>query len=255
MSFVAQNISVSYGRKKIINDISFDIQNGEMVGVLGENGSGKTTLIKALCGIAPYNGSVMLNEKKTEALSVRDASKLINYIPQKTEIDIDISVMDVVLLGFNPYLGILQAPTKDMIQKAEAVLATVGMTKLLKNSFMELSEGQKQAVIIARTLATNCELYMLDEPESTLDINMRLKLLRLIKDRVKSDALMALVAIHDINIALNLCDRILLLKDGQLVDTINVKEDNADRITRALQELYACVNVKKIDDRLVMLWD
>ena len=124
MSYLsATGITAGYGKQPVIENISFCLEAGCLMGIIGANGSGKTTLLKAICGILPHQGVCTLDETVLEKLSARQIARLISYIPQRSGVSIDISVLDVVLMGFNPQLGLLEHPTKDM--KAAAMQALV----------------------------------------------------------------------------------------------------------------------------------
>lgn len=124
--FSAEGISAGYNRHQILTDISFSLEAGTITGILGANGCGKTTLLKAICGILPHAGSCTLLGHSLEALSPRKLSGLVRYIPQRSGISMDISLMDVVLMGFNPQLGLLERPGTAMKEAAEKALALVG---------------------------------------------------------------------------------------------------------------------------------
>ena len=125
--FSAKNITAGYGGKIINSEISFDMDAGCILGILGANGSGKTTLLKSLCGILPHEGTCILQDTVLEDLSSRQLAGLCSYIPQRSGIGIDISALDVVLMGFNPQLGILQHPDSSMKERALQMLKEVGL--------------------------------------------------------------------------------------------------------------------------------
>ena len=145
MSFLhVQGITAGYGRQRVIKDIGFHLEAGRLLGIIGANGSGKTTLLKALCGILPHQGCCMLDDTRLEALSARQLAALVSYIPQRSGIAIDISALDVVLMGFNPQLGLLEHPTGTMRQTAMDALCRVGLGEkshmnLGSISFLDLS--------------------------------------------------------------------------------------------------------------------
>ena len=160
--FSAVNISAGYGGKNIVQNLSFSVEKGLLTGILGANGSGKTTLLKAICSILPHSGECCLNGKRLENLSARQLARCCSYIPQRSGISIDISALDVVLMGFNPWLGLLERPDRAMRSAARQVLEQVGLTGRENTNYLHLSEGQKQLCILARTLVADSQLLLLD---------------------------------------------------------------------------------------------
>ena len=167
--FSAQGISAGYGADDIIKDISFSVEAGQLTGILGANGSGKTTLLKAICGILPHSGSCTLKGEGLEELSPKKLARRCSYIPQRSGISIDISALDVVLMGFNPRLGLLEYPSQDMKQQARRALHQVGLAGREEENYQTLSQGQRQLCMLARTLVSQARLLLLDEPESALE--------------------------------------------------------------------------------------
>ena len=160
--FKVENLTAGYGGKQVVNHLSFELEAGSLTGLLGANGSGKSTLLKALCGILPHRGSCMLEKQFLEELSSRELARLCSYIPQRSGISIDISVLDVVLMGFNPRLGLLEYPSAQMKEKARQALDRAGLAGREEENYLHLSEGQKQLCILARTLAAESRLLLLD---------------------------------------------------------------------------------------------
>ena len=259
MSFLTVNqLSAGYGGKNIIDNISFSLESGCLMGVLGANGSGKTTLIKALCGILPHKGKCTVGQTVLEELSPKQIAKIVSYIPQRSGISIDISVLDVVLMGFNPYLGLLERPTSAMKKTAEEMLSGVGLAGKENDNYMHLSEGQKQLCILARTLVTDSKLLLLDEPESALDFRFRYQMLSLLKNRIEESHCSAVVALHDPSLALNCCDKLLLISDGRAECVIDPKNDPLEETEKMLGKLYGNVSLqvcrnKKGVSQIVML--
>lgn len=250
MSHLSVNqISAGYGRHTILEDISFSLDAGMLMGIIGANGSGKTTLLKALCGILPHRGTCMLGDTALEELPARQLAKLVSYIPQRSGISIDISALDVVLMGFNPHLGLLEHPTKKMRDAAKQALTQVGLAGKEETNYLHLSEGQKQLCILARTLVSDSRLLLLDEPESALDFRFRHQMLSLLRKRITAQDRIAIVALHDPALALNFCDRLLLLSDGGVLDMIDPCADPLDKTEQMLSMIYGNISLQRCRNR------
>ena len=247
MSYLSvTGITAGYGKQPVIENISFQLEAGCLMGIIGANGSGKTTLLKALCGILPHEGSCTLDDVLLEKLSARQIARLISYIPQRSGVSIDISVLDVVLMGFNPQLGLLAHPTKGMQRAAMEALAQVGLAEKAAMNYMHLSEGQKQLCIVARTLVAGSKLLLLDEPESALDFHYRHKILSLLSGWVQRTQSSAIVTLHDPALALNYCQRLLLLEEGNVVGMLRPREDTPETMEQQLSRIYGKVSLQQV---------
>lgn len=242
---VVKNLSSGYGRKKILSDISFELKSNEVVGLLGTNGCGKTTLIKSLCRIIPYEGEIVFDKVDVASWSAKTFAKHCSLVPQKSGIGIDITVLDVVLMGFNPFLSILEKPSSLMVSKAEEMLDLFGLRDREYDNFLTLSEGQKQLVIIARALVSNTNVLFMDEPESSLDFTVRYDMMETLKKQIVGDKC-ALISLHDINLALRFCDKLLLIKDGKISSMVDVSHDGIDVIEKKLQNIYGSIRLQPI---------
>lgn len=244
--FSAAGLCAGYDKGYVFDDISFAFAEGTLMGILGANGSGKTTLIKAICGILPHEGTCVLDGITLEGLSPRGIARLCSYIPQRSGITIDISVLDVVLMGFNPQLGLLERPNTSMRAAAVYALEQVGLAGREDENYLHLSEGQKQLCILARTLVAQSKLLLLDEPESALDFRYRYRMLEIIRRWVNEKGVGAIATLHDPGLALNYCDRLLLLHEGKLLGCISPGEDELDRMEALLRKVYGPVSLQKI---------
>ena len=259
MSFFSANeICAGYPGKTILRNISFTVEKGCLTGILGANGSGKTTLLKALCGILPHGGECTLGGTVLEGLSERQLARLCSYIPQRSGISIDISALDVVLMGFNPRLGLLEHPHSAMRASARQALRQVGLSGMEGENFQHLSEGQKQLCILARTLVTDSQLLLLDEPESALDFRLRYGMLAQLRSWVQEGDRCGIVTLHDPSLALHFCDELLLLSGGELVGRIRPKTDPLDQMEQLLEKIYGPVSLLRCrkqsgEEQLVML--
>ena len=248
--FHVQGLSAGYGRSRVLDGVSFSLEGGCVMGILGANGSGKTTLLKAVCGILPHTGSCVLCGEALEGLSAKQIARQISYIPQRSGISIDISVLDVVLMGFNPQLKLLEHPTKAMRTASEDALAQVGLAGFEDRNYLHLSEGQKQLCILARTMVSGSRMLLLDEPESALDFQHRYRMLDLIRSWTRRTGGCAMVALHDPVLALNRCDRLMVVKDGGILDILCPETDPAQRMEAVLGNVYGSVSLHRIPDRL-----
>ena len=250
MSYLSVNqITAGYGKHNIIEKISFQIETGSLTGIIGANGSGKTTLLKAMCGILPHQGTCTLHEMTLEELTPRQIAKMVSYIPQKSGISIDISALDVVLMGFNPHLGLLNYPTEAMKKAALETLEKVGLSGKENTNYLHLSEGQKQLCILARTLVSDSRLLLLDEPESALDFRFRYQMLSLLKDWISSGNRSAVIALHDPALALNFCDKLLLLSDGVIADIAKPQKDSLEKMEIMLSAIYGNISLQRCCSR------
>ena len=256
--FSADHISAGYGKEHVISDVTFQTEAGSLTGIVGANGSGKTTLLKALCGILPHEGTCRLDGEVLEGKSARKMAQLCSYIPQRSGISIDISALDVVLMGFNSRLGLLEHPTAAMRQAAADALARTGLAGKEQTNYLHLSEGQKQLCILARTLVADSKLLLLDEPESALDFRFRYQMLSLLREWVAADRRAGIVSLHDPALALNFCDRLLLLGEGGLLGVAEPRRDPIDKTEQMLSMVYGKISLQRCRTRggaeqLVML--
>ena len=248
-TLTVKGLSAGYGRQPVIEHISFQLPDGCLMGVIGANGCGKTTLLKALCGILPHQGSCILADTVLETLSPRQLARLVSYIPQRSGIAIDISVLEVVLMGCNPQLGLLEHPSRRMKEAALQVLAQVGLAGKENENYLHLSEGQKQLCILARTLVSDCRLLLLDEPESALDFRFRHQMLSLLRKWAAADQRSALVTLHDPTLALNACDRLLLLGEHGILGILEPRTTPIDQMEQLLRQVYGDITLQHCRNR------
>lgn len=243
--FCADSVTAGYGKSNVIENLSFSMEKGTMVGILGANGSGKTTLLKSVCGILPHSGSCSLEGAVLENLSARQIARLVSYIPQRSGITIDISALDVVLMGFNPRLGLLEHPTQAMKDAAQKALEQVGLGGKAHTNYLHFSEGQKQLCILARTLVSDCKLLLLDEPESALDFRFRHLMLDMLRSWITEKRISALITLHDPMLALNYCDQLLLLADGVLIGQLQPRSHSLKEMETLLTQVYGPVSLQR----------
>lgn len=213
-----EKLSFKYDDKNILNDISFTLDVGDFVGILGPNGCGKSTLLKNINRwLKPHSGSVYIDDSNVLKLSVKDLAKRVATVPQDTSLeDIGFTVEQVVSMGRNPHLKSFERERLQDMSIIEDSMKTMDVLHLRDKPVNQLSGGEKQRVLIARALAQQPTLLLLDEPTSHLDINYQWELLELLKDLCVKKSLTILVVLHDINLASMFCNKVILLKDHRI---------------------------------------
>lgn len=218
MTYKVENLSFSYNKKiNVLNDISFNIGDGELICVLGKNGSGKTTLFNCLLGIFnDYDGHIYLNDKEIKKLKEKDIAKIVSYVPQNSSTCFGYTVLDYVLMGLASSISMFSRPNKSHIQKALDALKTMNMLDYKDRLFMELSGGEKQQITIARALVSDPKILFFDEPTAHLDYANQIKVLKIIKD-LSNKGYGVVFSSHDPNHALMFdCNVILFNGQGKI---------------------------------------
>ncbi len=232
MILSVNGIHFSYNSLNILKNVSFEMNPGQILGVLGVNGAGKSTLLKCLNRILrPQMGTVLLSETEILSLKRNEIAKRIGYVPQRYDQE-SLTIFDAVLLGRKPHMK--WGPTSHDISVVENVLQVMGLAEHSLRPVKTLSGGQAQKVVIARALAQEPDVLLLDEPTSNLDVRNQLEVMGLVTDAVKHRGVCAMIAIHDLNLALRFADTVLFLKQGQVYAI-----ENRESITpEVIQEVY-----------------
>ncbi len=216
MRLILKHVSSGY-IEEVLRDISFEAEAGEFIGIIGPNGSGKTTLLRTIAKILmPRRGVIYVDGKNVAEMSVRELAKIIAVVPQNFQTNFDFKVEDVVLMGRTPHLGRFELESERDFEIALKAMRTVGCEYLIGRSVGELSGGELQKVIIARALAQEPKILLLDEPTAHLDINHQIEIMNLLRELADSGVLVIAV-IHDVNLALQFCSKLILMKDGKIV--------------------------------------
>jgi iron complex transport system ATP-binding protein len=217
INLAVENITLSYNHHPVVEDFSFTLQPGEIVGLIGPNGCGKTSIIKAVSRILGLkSGTIKLNGEDIYLYPRSNFARILGVVPQNPFIPDTFTVFEVVLLGRNPHLGMFRTEsTHDMAVVWKAMKQT-GVDALAARRMGELSGGEKQRVTIARVLAQEPSAILLDEPTANLDISHQMEILKLIRKLCRRNNLLVMVAIHDLNMAAQYCDRLILVKGGRV---------------------------------------
>lgn len=219
-----ENLSYSYiGNNKILDDISFNIEEGKFISLLGANGAGKSTLFKCILGIIQnYKGKVSIDNIDIKTLNSRELSKYFTYIPQVANTTYNYKVIDVVLMGLARYLGLFSLPKKEQEDIAFEALKKFGIESLANKNFDRISGGEKQLVMLARALAQNSKVWVLDEPCSNLDYGNQIRILNILKELAK-EGYIIIISIHNPEQAYYFSDEIIILNGKKILDKGNPK--------------------------------
>jgi len=210
-----QGVEVRYNSVKALDDISMDVDEGEIVAVLGPNGSGKTTLLKTIDGILkPVKGSVYIDSKNVLQMGRREAAKLVSFVPQHINMVQGVKVIDFVVTGRKPHIDL--APTTRDIELVLKYLRYVDAEHLADRDIMELSGGEFQRILIARALVAEPRIILLDEPTANLDIKYQIAILNLIAKLSKEKKLTVVMSLHDLTQAYRYAEKAIFLNNGRV---------------------------------------
>jgi len=213
-----QNISINYGVCAVVADVSFALEAGKIIALVGANGAGKTTLLKSLNGALPTSaGEIRLDGKRIEDYSRPEIARRIAVIAQETETKFPVSVLEFVLSGRFAHGAAFGWETTRDLRVAVECLELCDLKNYANRSMNRLSGGERQRVVLARALATEAKILLLDEPTANLDLAHQALLFRLIKERCETAAASAIVITHDLNLASEFADEIILLKNGKII--------------------------------------
>ncbi len=209
-----QHISVNFGQREILNDICADIAEGHITAVMGPNGCGKTTLLRCIGGLlTPNGGQVVIDGRKVQDFSARALAQQVSFVRQQAQTDFEFSAFETVLMGRNPYQKRLQNESQKDWDIVEECMRQTSTWHLRFAKPGEMSGGEMQRVMIARALAQQTPVLLMDEPVSNLDIAHQLEVMRLLRNAGKS----VIIVIHDLNLAMQFCDDLLLFHEGHLL--------------------------------------
>ncbi|AAL81033.1 ABC transporter ATP-binding protein [Pyrococcus furiosus DSM 3638] len=215
-----RNLSFSYNGRAILRDIAFEVKEGEFLAILGPNGAGKSTLLRCLAKILKCEGEIEICGRNLHEYSRRELSKTIAYVPQRVEPNF-LRVFDMVLLGRKPYMGII--PSEEDIKAVERALKTLKIEHLAGRLTKTLSGGELQKVAIARALAQESSIILLDEPTNNLDPRSQVDLMNLLRKLSQAGKTIVTV-MHDINLALRFAEKLMFMKNGEVVGIVETKK-------------------------------
>jgi len=211
-----EDLACGYGKKLVLKGINFSVEYGELVGIVGPNGSGKTTLLRAIAGLLDLeNGSIKVRGEEMRGLPPKEAAKRVAFVPQLMEPVEGFSVEEMVLLGRTPYLDRLSFEDDKDYKVTEWAIEELRIHKLKNHDITELSGGEFQRAAIARALAQESKVLLLDEPTAHLDIRFQMRILRLLRRLREHRGIVA--TFHNLNLAARHCHRLVLIHKGELI--------------------------------------
>lgn len=214
----AESISRFYGKKEVLKNIELSVKKGESLGIIGPNGSGKTSLLELLSKVAkPERGKIYYENRELSDYSNKELAQSLAVLQQDSLPLLDFSVRQVVKMGRYPYQNWLGEEDKNIEAFIDEILEKMSLTSLENRELNQLSGGERQRVALAKVMAQEPSLVMLDEPTTYLDIGHQIQLMDQIKNWQKESGLTVISVLHDLNLAALYCERLVLMKDGQII--------------------------------------
>jgi iron complex transport system ATP-binding protein len=246
-----EGVTVRLGGRPVVDDVSATVEAGEWVALLGPNGAGKTSLLRAIAGLLPSEGTVVIDGRSAASLDRRERARHLAVVPQEPETPPWLTVAEYVLLGRTPHLGPLAREGAADREAAWRALERLDLEAFVDRPLGTLSGGERQRAVVARALAQEAPVVLLDEPTAALDIGHQQQALELLDALRATDGLTLLAAMHDLTMAAQYADRVLLLAAGRIV----ADGPPAAVLTEAaLAEHYgASVRITTVDDRIAVL--
>ncbi|MEZ5286210.1 MAG: ABC transporter ATP-binding protein [Vicinamibacterales bacterium] len=242
----ADSVSFRYGADAtaVVDDVTLEIPRGGLVGILGPNGSGKTTLLRLLSGTRqPRTGTVTLDGQPLRRLPRRDIARRVAVVPQETTLAFEYTVLEIVLMGRHPHLGLFEVEGPADYAMAREALAATGTAHLEGRAFHTLSGGEKQRVVIAAGLAQASDVLLLDEPTASLDLGYQLDVATLLTTLNRDRGVTMAVSTHDLNLAASICSSLVLMRDGRVLAAGPTLDVLTPAHVRALYDVEASVRV------------
>jgi iron complex transport system ATP-binding protein len=209
-------LSVSLDRTPVLHGVTCTAAAGGWLALIGPNGAGKSTLIRAAAGLVAYQGAVRLDGADVRSLRLRDRARLMAYVPQEPVLPPDMTVEQYVLLGRTPHLGYLGGPGRHDRERAAAALERLDVARFARRRLARMSGGERQRVVLARALAAEPALLLLDEPTSMLDVGHQQQVLELVDRLRRESGLTVLCTLHDLTAAAQYADELVLLHEGRV---------------------------------------
>lgn len=230
-----RDICFSYNTKEVLTNVSFSLKQGEFLGIIGPNGAGKSTILRLICGILrPKHGTITVSGHDTRGIQRKQIAKKIAFVSQETHFALNFTVEEIVIMGRFPYLRAFQRENKTDYEARDHALAYADLQDFRKRPINSLSSGERQRVVLARALAQEPAILILDEPTSHLDLHHQFAIMELLKKLNKEG--MSIIAVnHDLNLASLYCERLVLMHQGKVFEQGSPKDLITEKI---LKQVY-----------------
>ncbi len=239
-------VSVRFEGRTVVHAVTASVPRGEWVALIGANGAGKTTLLRAIAGLVDHEGEVHLGGKPSGTMGRRERARSVAYVPQSPELPEDMSVFDYALLGRTPHIGYLAVESDADVAHCAHLMERLELRPLAHRHLSTLSGGERQRVVLARALAQEAPVLIMDEPTSALDLSRRVEALEIVDELRREWGLTVVSALHDLTLAGQFADRLLLLTDGS-VSAFGTPAEVLDE--RVLGEAFDCaVRIIRTED-------
>jgi cobalamin transport system ATP-binding protein len=238
------NVSIALGGTPIVHGVTAAVEHGEWVAVIGPNGAGKTTLLRAIASLVSFDGAIELHGDDLRTLPHRERARRVALVAQIPTMPPEMSVREYVLLGRTPYIGYLASERRSDHDATDAAIERLELGPLAQRRLSSLSGGERQRAVLARALAQDAPLLLLDEPTSALDVGRQQQALEIVDELRVTEGLTVLSAMHDLTLAGQYADRLLLLDHGRLVADGPARQV----LTRALISTHYRAEVRIVGD-------
>jgi len=243
----ARNITINYGTRAAVANISLSTKAGEVIAVIGPNGAGKSTLLRALNGsVVPTGGEVLLDGNPLRSYARRVIARHLAVVAQEAELRFPVTVMEFVIGGRYAWSSAWGWESEQDVEVARAILRETELDEFEARLMNEMSGGERQRAVLARALATEATIFLLDEPTANLDLAHQATMLRLVRSRCDGCESAAVVVTHDVNLAAEFADRVMLLKDGRMIATGASREVLTPELLRKVFDLQVLVDAHPV---------
>jgi len=214
----AENISFTYETSLVFKDLSVSVQKQDFIGLIGPNGSGKSTLLKIMGGVLKADsGSILFKNSSVSKINKKLFAQSVSWVPQEHPMVFPFKVSEIIMMGRHPYISAFSFESKEDYDITRRAMETTMTSQFADRYFNEISGGEKQRVMIASALAQNPEMMLLDEPTSALDLKYQIQILNILKNLNANHDMTLVIAMHDLNLASQFCNRLILLNEGKIV--------------------------------------